>query len=180
MNKMNERVSLYSSSLYSASCEENCVKEVYDSLKMVEKLMKDNSEYVSIASSANLSVEEREKLIDSAFSGNVHSLCLNFMKILAKKRIFNILVPCIEEYEKQYLKDNNITHASITTAFALSEERKEQIVAKLGKSTGKTIIPEFVVREDIVGGIIIETENSSIDASIIGKLESIERYLSKN
>lgn len=180
MNKMNERVSLYSSSLYSLCCEENCAKEVYDSLKTVEKLMKDNCEYINIASSANLSREEREKLIDDAFSGNVHSLCLNFMKILAKKRIFNILIPCIEEYEKQYLNDNNITHAVITTAFALTEEKKEQIVEKLGKSTGKTIIPEFVVKEDIVGGIIIETENSSIDASVAGKLESIERYISKN
>lgn len=177
---MSERVGLYSSSLYSACCEENCAKEVYDSLKIVEKLMKDNSEYIQIVSSANLSAEERESLIDKAFSENVHSLCLNFMKILAKKRIFNILVPCIEEYEKQYLKDNNITHATITTAFELSDDKKEQIVAKISKSTGKTIISEFVVKKDIVGGIIIETENSSIDASIAGKLESIERYLSKN
>lgn len=180
VNKMNERVGLYSMSLYSAACEEGCAKEVYDSLKVIEEVLKDNGEYIKIASSALISAEEREGLVDEAFSGRVNILSLNFMKILAKKRIFDILVPCIGEYEKQYLKDNNITNATITTAFELDEKRKEAIINKIGKATGKTVIGEFVVKKDIVGGIIIETENSSVDASVTGKLQSIERYISKN
>lgn len=180
MNDMNERVGLYSMSLYSVACEENCAKEVYDSLVTVKQLIGDKEEYIKIISSANLTFYEREGLIDKAFEGNVHPLCLNFMKILAKKRIFNIFVACVDEYEKQYLNDNNIMRALITTAIELDDDRKKDIVDKIGKKTGKNIIARFKVDEDIVGGIIIETENSSIDASVSGKIEEIRRYISKN
>lgn len=177
---MNERVALYWASLYSAALEESISKEVYDSLKVAESVIEDNYEYVRIVSSANLSSDERVGLIEEAFSGKIHIFVLNFMKMLAKKRIFEIFIPCVLEYEKQYLKDNNISRAVITTAFELSEERKANVVEKIKETTGKTVMADFVVDESIVGGIIIETENSAIDASLAGKLQSIKRYISKN
>ena len=160
--------------------EENAAKEVYESLKAVESVIKENGEYVKLLSSAQLSSYKREELVEEAFSGKIHLFALNFMKLLAKKRIFEILLPSIEEYEKKYLSDNNIQYATVTTAIELSEEKKKDTVSKIEKSTGKKIIAEFVVDKSIVGGIIIETENNAIDGSVAGKLDSMRRYLSKN
>lgn len=177
---MNERIGLYSASLYSVAREEKCAKEVYESLMLVKRLIGDKEEYIKIISSANLTFYEREGLIDKAFEGNVHPLCLNFMKVLAKKRIFNIFVPCVDEYEKQYLNDNNIMRATITTAIELDDERKREIAEKIEKKTGKRTIAQFEVDEKLVGGIVIETENSTVDASVRGKIEEMRRYISKN
>lgn len=177
---MNERVALYWASLYDLSKEEGCMEDVYLSLKSVEKAVGENKEYIELLSSAAISAEEREALVEKAFSAHVHVFVLNFMKILAKRRIFDILLPCIEAFNKQYFKDNNIEHAKIVTAFELDEKKRGEIVDRLNKNTGKTIVAEFEVRPEIVGGIIIETESSSIDASVSGKLESIKRFISKN
>ncbi|MGM9551461.1 MAG: ATP synthase F1 subunit delta [Clostridia bacterium] len=177
---MNERVVLYSSSLYDCANEENCTKDVYDSLKVVEKVLEENKEYVSLMSSAALTGEERVALLEKAFSGQIHDYAMNFLKILAKKRIFDIAIPCIKEYEKQYLKDNNIENATIVTAIPLSEEKQKEIIRKISMSSQKTVNAKFEVREDIIGGIIIETDNSGIDASVKSKLLSIERHISKN
>lgn len=180
MNEMNERVGLYSASLYSVACEEKCAKEVYDSLVLVRGLIGDKEEYIKIVSSANLTFGEREGIVEKAFGESVHPICLNFMKLLAKKRIFNIFVPCVDEYEKEYLKDNDIICARVVTAIDLSDERKAQITEKIAKKTGKKVSAEFTVDPEIVGGIIIETDNSTIDASVKNKLEEIRRYISKN
>lgn len=177
---MNDREALYSRSLYEAACEENVSEDVYDSLKTVQKVLADNEEYIKIVSSANLEANERERLIDEAFEGRIHVFALNFMKILAKKRIFEIVLPCAEEYEKRYFEDNNIAYATITTAFELDEQKKKDVVEKTEKSVGKKIIPNFVVDREIVGGIVIETGNSEIDASVAGKLRAIKRHMGKN
>lgn len=177
---MNDRELLYSSSLYSAAVEEGASKEVYDSLELVRALVSENPEYIKLINSANVPLETREGLIDEAFSGNVHVFVLNFMKLLAKRRIADIFVPCVKNYEKLYFKDNNIERAKVITAFELDNAKKEKIVDRIASSTGKTVIPEFIVSPDIVGGIVIETETSAIDASVKTKLEAIRRYISKN
>lgn len=177
---MNERIALYSSSLYDVAAENGCAKEVYESLMSVKEVFSEHEDYVKILSSASVVWEEREKLIDEAFSGRVHVYVLNFIKILAKKRFCEIFLPCAEEYEKSYFKAGNIEHATITTAIELSEEKKKEIIEKISASTGCEIIAEFVVDSEILGGIVIETEKTSIDASVTGKLESIKRHISKN
>ncbi len=176
---MNERINLYSSSLYAVATENGCGKEVYESLSMVVDLLEKHGDYAKVMSSSAILFEEREKLIDEAFLENVHPFVLNFMKILSKKRVFEIFESVAKEFEKAYLKDNNIERARITTAIELSDEKKKEILSKLSRATGKEIIPEFLTSEKILGGILIETENSNIDASLKGKLESIKRYISK-
>lgn len=177
---MNERIALYSTSLYDAAKEENCTEEVYESLKAISGILDENGDYVKLVSSSWLKSEEREALIDEAFGGRCHIFALNFMKILAKKRIFDIFIPCVNEYEKKYYRDNNIENATIITAIPLDTEKQSEIISKIGKATGKTVKAKFEVKKEIIGGIIIETENSGIDASVESKLKSIERYISKN
>lgn len=176
---MNERVSLYASSLYNVAQEEKCEKEVHESLALVKAVLSENGEYMKIMSSAAIALEERERLLEEAFSGNVHPYVLNFMKLLSKKRAFEILPTVAESYEKAYFKNNNIERAKITTAIELGDEKKAEILKRISSSTGKEILGEFLVDEALMGGIVIETEQSSIDASLSGKLESVKRYISK-
>lgn len=177
---MNERIALYSSSLYCVAVEGGCTKEVYESIIGVRDILAKNADYAKIISAASIEYDVREKLLDEAFSGRVHPFVLNFMKILARKRIFEILSDVAEEFKKSYFKDNNIERTKITTAICLSDEKKKAVTDRIAKATGKEIIPEFVVDEKILGGIIIETENSNVDASLTGKLDTIKRYISKN
>ncbi len=176
---MNERTALYSSALYDVATENGCGREVYEGLMLIKDVLGENGEYARVMSSAAIALEEREGLLEEAFSGNVHPFVLNFMKLLCKKRIFEIMQPVAECYERAYFKANNIERARITTAIEPREEKKEEIVRRLSAAMGKEIIPEFVVDEKIMGGIVIETESSNIDASLTGKLESMRRHISK-
>lgn len=176
---MNERINLYSSSLYDVAKEEGCEKEVYESLELVKGLLSEHEGYIKIMSSSAIAFSERERLIDEAFGGSVHPFVLNFMKMLSKKRVFEIFIKAAEEFEKTYFKAAGIERATITTAVELSDEKKKEIADRIAKATGKEIIPLFVTDEKILGGILVETENTAIDASLSGKLESIKRYIGK-
>lgn len=177
---MNERIQLYSSSLYDVAKENDCAKEVYESLMAVKDILSGMSDYTKLMNSAAIEAAEREMLLDNAFLGSIHAFVLNFMKMLAKKRIFDIFIPCAESFEKSYFKDNNTAHARIITAIELNDAKKEEITKRISVSSGKDIIPKFCVDESIIGGIVIETENSSIDASVDGRLRSIKRHIGKN
>ena len=177
---MNERINLYSSCLYAVSVEENCERDVYESLCLLTDILSENKDYVKLMSSTAISQNEKEALLDKAFSQSLHPFVLNFMKILCKKRIFGIVPSVAREYEKTYFNENNIAKAKITTAIELRDEKKQEVAGKISKAIGKEIIPEFFVDENILGGILVETENAGIDASLTGRLESIKRFIGKN
>ncbi len=176
---MNERIALYSASLYDVAKENACEKEVYECLCDARSILSEFEEYAKIVSSSAVAPKERERMVEEAF-GAAHPYVLNLMKLLAKKRLFGIFDAVAEEYEKTYFKNNSIERAVITTAIDLDENKKKSIAERIEKAIGKSVIPEFVVDEKILGGIIIETENSNIDASVTGALGSIKRFISKN
>ena len=176
---MNDREALYSMSLYDTAASDDVAGEVYDSIVLMDKLFSENEDYIRIINSHSIPLSEREALIDEAFSGSVHIYALNFIKLLAKRRLADIFTSCVKQYEKLYFKAKNIERAKIVTAFELGEDKKREITGKIASSTGKEIIPEFTVDPVIMGGIVIETEGSSIDASVKTKLDSIKRFITK-
>lgn len=177
---MDERAALYSSSLYDLALEEGVSKEVYEGLKMMDSLFKENPDYIRVIDSVQIPSDERERLIDEAFEGNVHVFLLNYLKILAKIRSANIFAESFEEYEKRYFADQNIERARIITAFELSDEKKNDVVKRISAASGKTVLAKFETDKSIVGGIVIRTDTSAIDASVKTKLDNIKRYIGKN
>ena len=47
----------------------------------------------------------------------------------------------------------------------------------LERETGKKVIPDYKTDKSILGGIIIRTENSQTDASVLSRLEAIKAQL---
>lgn len=177
---MNERETLYASCLYDAAKENGCAKEVYEDLMLLAGIFEETPDYPLILNSYEIPFEKREALLDEALKDRVHVYTLNFLKILAKKRIAGIFAPCAKLYEKSYFEDNNIKRAKIVTALALDAEKRREVTKKIEESTGGKIISEFEVDPNLLGGMVIETDSSSIDASVRTRLDKIRRYIGKN
>jgi len=177
---MADRESLYASSLYDAAREENAEDAVYDALTEICDIAKAEPEYLKLLDSPEISLAEKEELLDEAFSGRIHLYALNFMKLLSKKRLASIFQGCFSEYEKRYFAERNIEKAHIATAVELTEAKKAEIVSRLEKSLGKKIIAEFEVDPKLIGGILIETDKMSLDASVKTRLDDMKRHITKN
>ena len=78
-----------------------------------------------------------------------------------------------------YNKLKNIVKPSIISAIELSEEQKSRIVEKLKTKLNKEIEPEYTVNADIIGGLIVEIEDRTIDCSIKSKFENMKKQLTK-
>ena len=80
--------------------------------------------------------------------------------------------------KKLYNKKNNIENVTAITAVELSDELKAKLISKLEKESGKKIQLETKVDKEILGGIILRTENSQTDASVRARLDAIKAQLS--
>lgn len=167
---------VYAASLFSLADEENVLPEIMDELSALGSIFEDNADYASILDSPTLPLSSRLALIDEAFS-DAHEYIKSFIKILCEKKCVHLFGECIRYFEKLYNKKYNIENVTVITAAPLSDALREKLRAKLSKDLGKEIILDLKVDKNLLGGLIIRTENSQTDASVRARLDAIRKQL---
>ena len=74
---------------------------------------------------------------------------------------------------------HNIVKPIIISAIDLNEQQKQRLVSKLSLKLNKHIIPEYIINPQIIGGLIIELDDKTIDFSIQTKFENMKKQLTK-
>ena len=173
---MNKFSSQYGRALYSLAKDENIEEVIAEELDAIEEIIKENKDYVKLLDTPALSVEERIKLCDEAFS-SFNIILLNFIKILVEKKSVRELLSCKKEYFKEYDKDKNIERAVAITKIPLSEEQILEIKKKAENITGKTVYIKNEISDDVIGGVILRFSDSQYDGSVKGRLKEMENLL---
>lgn len=172
-----EKQFVYGESIYSLAKDEGIEDKVLDELKGLSALFRENPDYVKILDSPRIDKKELMEILDTDFVSSVDRYTLNFVKVLSERHIVHTLDKCTEEYERLYNMDKNILVVIVTTAKPLNDDMTEKLAKKLEDKTGKRIILEKKTDKDIIGGIIIETDNVRIDKSLKNSLDEIKKIL---
>lgn len=101
----------------------------------------------------------------------------NFLKIVEENNDGKMLPGIIGEVERLNEKKAGSRKATITTALAISDETKKDIKKKLEDSFKAKIILKQLVDPNILGGIVIETDNEILDASMRTWLDKFKHEL---
>lgn len=168
--------SSYAEALFDLSAEENTAKSILDDLSVICSVFAENKNYIKLMDAPQIKFEKKASLIDEAFSG-AQKHTLSFLKLLAKNRIFRIVFDCQKEFEKKYNEINGIEKVCVVSAYPLTDKIKEKLELKLAEITGKKIIASYETDKSVIGGLIVKTTNSQIDASVRTKLEQIKQRL---
>ena len=93
---------------------------------------------------------------------------LSFLKVLTERGHLSLLPAISDEFSKILLKFKNATKVKLVTATSLQEGSGTLLLETLRKLTGsKEIILNVSYNPKLLGGIIIEYNSASIDASIL-------------
>ncbi len=171
---MNSNHSLeYGTALYRLAVETGTSEGVLSDLRGACEVFSKNPEFVRMLLSPAETPQQRAEAVDTAFAGKIDENLLNFFKILAEKRRFQIVFDCLKVYERLYCADNGITAVRAASAVPLSEEQKKELISALEKKTGRKILLDCRVDKSCIGGIRLEYDGKRYDASVRGKLAGI-------
>lgn len=173
---MKQQEYVYAASLFSLAEEESCTDEVYDSLTVIGNALSEQPEFTTILNAPNVPRDERIKMADDAF-GTLNVYAVNLLKILCEKRSVHRFPSCRAHFSKLRDEKNNVVHITVTTAYPLSEDQRTRLVKKLEAERGKHIVPTFKEDKSIIGGLIIEDENSRTNADVLSRLKAVRNRL---
>lgn len=167
---------VYANAFFELAVEEGCLDTVYEELKAVDNILKENPDYIKIVSSTLLSAKQKKQLWASAFS-TLSELSGNFLGLLISKNMFSFFSKCADAFYKLYYKEKGILTVEAISAVELSEEEKSRLICKIEKSEGKKVLLSCAVDSTLIGGMVLRFDGKEIDSSLKTKLSGIQTKL---
>jgi len=171
----------YAKSLIDLAIEQNQLDVVYKDMQYLQSICKSSPEFTAVLRSPVISPDKKQKILFALTDGSVSELSSSFNKLLIRKSREEYIPEIITAVIGLYNEIKGIHTVKLTTATAVSEEVKQSIIAKLKAETSlQNIELETSVKEELIGGFVLEFNNNLVDASIERDLRDIKKQFSKN
>ncbi|KAG1179646.1 hypothetical protein G6F70_001088 [Rhizopus microsporus] len=172
----------YATALYTAAARQNNLEAVEKDLNTFSQAIKKDTAFKSFLE--NPTVPRATKLnglSDVAKKvGKPSELTNNLLEVLAENGRLNTLDKVIEAYNELMSAHRNELPLVVTSAKPLEKAALNKIVDSLQKSNlaeGKKLLVSNKVKPDILGGILVEIGDKSIDLTVSSKLAKLNKLI---
>lgn len=171
----------YAKSLIDLAVERNQLEMIYNDMLFLQAVCRNSREFVTFLKSPVVTADKKEAIIKAIADGKVSEITMAFTKLLVNKGREAGLPEIITAVIEQYKKHKNIYTVKLTTAVPVSDELKQQIIAKVQEQTAmKNIELEAAVKEELIGGFVLELGGTLVDGSIAYDLNKIRSQFLNN
>jgi F-type H+-transporting ATPase subunit delta len=171
----------YAKSLLDLATEQNQIAAVYADMKWLNSVCKSNPDFVAVLSSPIIKAEKKQVILKAVTEGRVSNLTGSFIDLLVRKTREQNLHEIVNAFIDQYNVINNIQKVKITTASPISDSLKDEIMKNIKAAvSAKTFEIETAVKDELIGGFIVETGGQLVDASILRDLKDIQKQFMDN
>ena len=174
--------SRYAKSLLDLATEQNQVDAVYADMKWLHSICKSNPDFVNMLRSPVIKPTAKGKIIDTVTKERVSTLTTAFIQLLVNKARETNLPEIATTYIDQFNALRNIHKVKITTADPITDDMLNAILAnvKTTATEGQTFEVETAVNNELIGGFLLETSGTLVDASILRDLKDIHKQFMNN
>jgi len=170
----------YGQALFELAVEQNALEQILDEQTFVKEVFAQNEELTRLLNHPKISKDEKIKVVENIFKGNVSDTMVGFLVIIVRKERYNELDAIFDYFEDKVREFKNIGVVSVTSADELSEEQKAQITKRLLEVTSfKSLEMNYIVDASIIGGLVIRIGDRIVDSSIRTKIDSLAKDLFK-
>jgi F-type H+-transporting ATPase subunit delta len=171
----------YAKSLIDLAVERNQLEVVYNDMKYLQAVIKASREFANLLKSPVIPAPLKAKSLTAVTKGNVGELTAAFNSLLISKARETVLPEIVEAFIDLYNDIKGIHKVKLTTAVEIGEDVKTAIKEKISRDTSlKNIELETKVRDEIIGGFILEYNNNLVDGSILRDLKDVKKQFDSN
>jgi F-type H+-transporting ATPase subunit delta len=170
---------LYANSLYDLAIEKNVVAGITGEIANVAKVIAENSELKRVVESPIVKQSAKLEILKEILSSDATPVFMQFLQYLGKKNRIDGLLEISKAYLQVHDERQGILRVKLTSAFPVNEEQLTQIRLELESQYKKTILFETKINATVIGGFVLQIDDTIIDASLKNKLELLKKKFLK-
>ncbi len=147
-------------------------------LEAFEKALAESEDLHKVLESPAVTpVGKRRVIVRLAALLAVSDLVRRFLLVVADHRRMRLLHDIREAFESVMDERAGAVRVDVMSARELTPARRDELLAELGRITGKKPRARFSIREDLIGGVMASVGSTVYDGSIRGQLEALKQRL---
>ena len=127
--------------------------------------------------SPRISAERKNAVLARAFQDRLPRLFVRFLQAVVSHRRQALIPQIAIEYGNIVDALENRVHAMVTVAEEPDAALQSSIAVGISKALGKTVVPHFTVRPEILGGVIVRVGDTVMDGSVRRRLGTLRSRL---
>lgn len=164
---------------YYNAIEENTEDVVFDNLMDVRQIYYGNSNMSEFFNNRDVVQTDKEKILADMTADFIPDV-KQFIQTIYDFRKMDEMLSIIHEYEILHDHENRTVVAKVTTAVPLQREQEEKIKQVFSKRfNAKKILLNKIQDSSVIGGVVVEIENTVFDGSIRTNLEKLKKQMIK-
>jgi len=170
----------YAKALLDLALEQKQEDAVFNDMQDITKSIIGSNDLQIMLSNPIINDTVKKTTLDSIFS-KLSPLSKKLIDLLTENKRLALLQAVTTQFTVLYNTSKGIVKATVTTAVAIDDIMRKQVLAKATKlAKGKEIALENKIDPDILGGFILRVGDIQIDASIANKLNKLKREFKEN
>ncbi len=170
----------YSKALFVLAGETGHRDEVAEDMRLVSRVCNENRVLNAVFNNPTILEAKKSAIITELFADKVCKESLTFLKFVVRKNRTVNLRGIAEAYLDLYRESKNIILSKLTTAFEVDESVKQDVSQLVGKHTGKSVELLTKVDKSIIGGLMVEFNNTMFDGRVSSRIAKLRREFNKN
>ncbi len=167
--------SRYAKSLIDLAREQKVLDKVKSEMDLFIEVGKVNPQLLAVLKNPIISLDKKAAILKDLFADKVQPMVISFFNIMVNKGRAGVLYGTAKEFVNLYNQDKGIVKAKVTSAVALTEENKKQLVDVVKAATKGEVILEAKVDPKLIGGFILQVGDRQFDASLNSKLNKLKK-----
>lgn len=170
----------YAKALLTLAVEQKQEDVVRKDMDILLTYLSESRELRNMMLSPVIKPHQKKTIIKEIFSGSIGELTMSFLVLLIGKHREMYLKEMSAAYLQAWRAHKNIKKLSITSAHALREDQRKQMIAQAEKWANSSIEVEERVDPDLIGGFVLRLDDRQIDASILTQINELKSSFDKN
>ena len=171
--------SRYAKSLLELAKEQNTLQLCKTDMASVVSLCQNSKELVLLLKSPVVKTDKKLAIIAEVFVG-CSPLVLSFINLITKKKREALLFDIAQSFLDLYKVDQGIESATLTTAVALDEDTRQQVLDFIKKQGISQVDLTEQIDESLIGGAILRLGDKQLDASVARQIKDLKQSFNKN
>jgi len=162
----------YAIAAYKQARDEGKGPEWSEMLALLERVA-DDPLMKGVFASPKMKSSQVADLIIDVCGDHLSDTARNFVRILAENRRLGLVADIVAGFEAERAREEQRSEVLVTSAYELSPAEQNAINVAMTKRLGSKVDMQLAVDPSLIGGVVIQSGDTVIDASIRGRLNQM-------
>lgn len=147
-------------------------------LSALGDLFAQSSDLQAVFTNPSIAHINKERVLDGLISkAKPTKTTANFLKVLLKNGRVAELQHINEKFASVLEERSGVVSAEVTSARELPADERSEFEKTLAQLTGKQVLVNYGINEDIIGGVVARIGSTVYDGSVRSKLDTLKEQL---